>query len=147
MICIHRESHGLGVLGAWGAGPNGMSWSEKNTGPKGQGSYDVVPNSECIQRNSWGDSESLNTCQLESKYTMGMHSRIAGWWKIMPKGKMKMPKSSAQLCQARPLALCWPKTPGPRLGYSSDNTKRETASSPLRRKLLGSVHMLLGFQI
>lgn len=65
----------------------------------------------------------------------------------MPKGKMKMPKSSAQPCQTCLLAIWWQKVTGPMVAYSLDDVKWETASSPLGKgTLLGCHHVLLGFQ-
>lgn len=152
MICIHvvgqsRFGSPWGVINLtkW----NRLTW-DQHGGQKSRDQCDAsVIILECLQRKSWGNSESLSSCQLESsKYTMEMHSRNAGWWKIMPKGKMKMPKSLTQPCQACPLAIWWQNATGPKVRYSLGDTKWETASSPLGKgKLWGCYHILLGFQL
>lgn len=46
---------------------------------------------------------------------------------------MKMPKSSAQPCQACPLPVWWQKAAGPMVGYALDDTKWETAFHHLEK--------------
>lgn len=75
----------------------------------------------------------------------GMHSRIAGWWKIMPKGKMKMPKSSSLPCQACPLAIGVQNTAWPMGGQSSMMHSGEFTSK--KGEASGLSSHFLGFQI